>query len=174
MKKICIGLFILMMSLCHPEKGFSALPVIEAGQGDFYDYFLRTSENSVQLNLDLLEGIYFDDNYHIRRLETALWCQVTGYPIEGYSFISSDGFELTQITFDVTVTNTEDPFTLSYRVRANSTYQKINEEGLTETQTYSNTSRGTIDAPPLDLYSEPDFFTYTDQPNWGFIIFNTL
>ncbi len=171
MKKVLICLFVIMTSFLYNERGFSALPIVEIEQCGFYEHFWTVSESGLKFNINLSEGLSFEDSYYTSFLEEGLWCQVTCRPNESIFFMS-EGHELLEVIFEVAVANTEDPDKLFYEILIQSSFQSINEQGLTSIKSKVQSTIGLINVSNLDLFTSPEFFTYFDEPNLGTIVFD--
>jgi hypothetical protein len=173
MKKLLPTLFALL-SLC-----ISVEPISLCADSIQYDmnylnhlnYFWSGDEEHLYFNINLANDLQFKACYYTMSIENGQCCEITFYPLEGISILSSEGYSLQKICMIVEVKNGYEPNVVMYRVILKSSYLNENEEGNHTEFTQQFVRKGTVKNPIIDLTQDPLFFTINDKLNHGIISF---
>lgn len=133
--------------------------------GNAYDLFFK---------IDLNEGLYFDPLYTIHSSETGQTCELSCKPLPDQSFQTTDGYQLKNIQITVTVENTAYAREVFYKVKAASSYWKLDHEGKRQAFVVDYLYEDFMLNSTIDVTEEPLFYSFIEKEDSGVIRFTNL
>lgn len=133
--------------------------------GNEYDLFLK---------IDLNDGLAFDPIYTVHSNEKGQTCELSLKPLPGQSFQIKDGYQLKNIQLSVTVENTDYSREVFYKVKAASSYWKLNSEGKRQSYVIDYLYEDYLLNSTIDVTEEPLFYSFVEKEDSGVIRFINL
>lgn len=167
--------FYTLLVMFNAFLGFNRLAASEVEQP--LTYFWDARENELYLNIDLINGLEFAENYRTMQLQNGLGqaCEITASPILRGTLFSSEGYQLEEIKLTVLVLNNiENPNQLSFIITTKTFYKGMDEKGKLVSRTSESRTHMALTYQPIDLIQEPEFFTIEGTLNKGIISFKSL
>lgn len=179
MKKILLAILMLLTTFSRAVE--PDLEVREPGihviksTDKIFNYFWTGNEEKLDLNLDLIDGLEFGGTYFYKFLKDGLYCQLTCKPVPGYQFMSPEGYQLIEMTFETEFYNTADQNQVAFLIQAKAKYEGMDSDKQ-QIITAFETRRiqGTVETSSIDLNQKPEFLMIIDQSNKGIISLKNL
>jgi hypothetical protein len=173
MKKFFIALFALLILFggLHSTFLFADATQYDMGHLNHFDYFWSGDDEDLCFNINLAKGLQFNKRYYVIEMNNGQGCELTFYPLEGSSVLSSKGYFLQKASLIVEVKNGDEPNQVLFRIISKSSYSGMDEEGKYVTVTDQFMRKGSVKNPSLDLTHNPSFFTINEALNQGMISF---
>ena len=132
------------------------------------------NENDLFFKIDLNEGLYFDSLYTIQSNEKGQTCELTCKPLADNTFQTKEGYKLKNINLSVTVENTECAREVFYKVKANTSYWMLDENGKRQVFVVDYLYEDFLLNSTIDVIEEPLFYSFIEKEDSGVIRFSNL
>ena len=140
-----------------------------------FDNYLNSqwtgNKENLYLNITLSEDMEFPRNYRTLKVNNGLGCEIICKPTEENSVFLTEGEKLNEIKLIVVLNNMESPKEVAYTMIVQSSYEKVNEEGILVSSTFYSKKTGVIANPAINLNQAPRFFIIEDNWHQGVISF---
>lgn len=139
-----------------------------------FDWTWIGNENDLFFKIDLNEGLYFDSVYTVHSNEVGQSCDISCKPHADHPFQTSDGYQLKNINISVTVENTGYAREVFYKIKANSSYWLLDDEGKRQAFVVDYLYEDFLLNSTIDVTEEPLFYSFLEKEDSGVIRFINL
>lgn len=161
--------FLLVMGL-HAEK----IELVYPADRLAFDWYWMGNENELYLRIDIEKGLEFENLYTVQSSEKGQTCELTCKPLDAYSLITAEGYELKQVRIVVTLENTDCVRELFYQIKASHIFWKEDEANKRATIIGEYEHQDLLLNPTIDVILDPLFYSFIENATSGVIRFTNL
>jgi hypothetical protein len=152
---------------------FLTLQPLRAKENDtpkYYESYWSGTDDELYFVIKLDDNLMLPDSYYPSLANNEVSCKIICTPKEDAPLIE-DVPQLKELQLIITVKNCVNPKKVSYSVKTTKLFKEQTEAGGVRTTSSTETSRGFITNPSIDLSAEALFSTTSKDPQKAYIIF---